>query len=275
MPPERRPDAGHARLEAILATPTGCTRSSGTAFASRPSSRTARSAPGPAASRTPRPISRTCSRRRPGSTPDRPSSTARSSPSTTTAAPTSRSSRPSSASRGRRGARLPAVRPALSRRPIAARRPARGSQAPAQERHPRPPAGPLRVARRGRGPGVLRGGQGPRSRGDGRQAPSQPLRARPPLERVAQVQDPARAGAGHRRLDAGRGERPRPRARWWSATTRTASCGSPARSGPGSPAPGGQGAARSGCGHSSRTTRRSTRRHRRTTRAAGAATSVP
>ena len=108
----------------------------------------------------------------------------------------------------RRRARVPGVRPAVSRRPVAPRRPARGPQAPAAERHPRPPAGPLRVARRGRGPGVLRGGQGARPRGDGRQAAAQPLRARPPLERLAQVQDPARAGAGGRRLDAGGGERP-------------------------------------------------------------------
>ena len=44
-----------------------------------------------------------------------------------------------------------------------------------------------------------------------RQAPAQSLRAGPALERVAQVQDPARAGAGDRRLDAGRGQRPRSR----------------------------------------------------------------
>ena len=64
-------------------------------------------APGPATSRTPRPTSRACSRRRPGSTPGRPSSTARSSRSTTTAAPTSRSSRTKLGEPGVGRARLP------------------------------------------------------------------------------------------------------------------------------------------------------------------------
>ena len=45
------------------ATTTGCSRSSGTAIACRPSSMTARSASGPATSTTPRPTSRSCSAR--------------------------------------------------------------------------------------------------------------------------------------------------------------------------------------------------------------------
>ena len=53
-------------------------------------------------------------------------------------------------------------------------------------------------------------------------------------KRLAEAQGPARAGARGRRLDAGGGERPRPRGAGRSATTRTASCGSPARSAPGS-----------------------------------------
>ena len=61
---------------------------------------TGRSRPGPAASRMPRPISRGCCRRPPGSMPSRPSSMARSWPSTRTGARTSRCSRRSSASRG-------------------------------------------------------------------------------------------------------------------------------------------------------------------------------
>ena len=63
------------------ATPTGCSRSSGMAIGSRPSSRTARSGSGPATSRTPRRTFRASSRHPPGSMLARPSSMARSSPS--------------------------------------------------------------------------------------------------------------------------------------------------------------------------------------------------
>ena len=208
--PERRPDAGDARLEAVLRP--GLAVRDQVGRLSRPGRRRERQGPHldpqPQGRRDLLPASALAAildRRPAGHRRRRGRRHRRRRPPRLLAPPDQ--ARPA----GCRGARLPAVRPALSRRPVAARRPARGSQTPAQERHPRPPAGPLRVARRGRGPRVLRGRQGPRSRGDGRQAPSQPLRARPPLERLAQVQDPARAGAGHRRLDAGGGERPRPR----------------------------------------------------------------
>ena len=70
---------------------------------------------------------------------------------------------------GRRS-RLPAVRPALSRRPVAAGRPARGPQAPAAQRDQGPPAGALRRPCRWRRRGVLRGGKSQSSRGNHRQA---------------------------------------------------------------------------------------------------------
>ena len=63
-------------------------------------------------------------------------------------------------------------------------------------------------------------------------------------------------------------------ARSRSATTRTGSCGSPARSGRGSPARAARSCSR-GCGRWSRTIRRSIRRHPRITRVAGAATWGP
>ncbi len=106
------------------------------------------------------------------------------------------------------GLDLPAVRPALSRRQAAARRPARGSQAAAPERAQESPAGPLRGARRRRGRGVLRGGGGQSARGHHRQAAAEPVRARAPLQGLVEAQGPAGAGAGDRRLDARRGQRP-------------------------------------------------------------------
>ena len=126
---------------------------------------TARSASSPATATTPRPTSRACSRRRPGSTPRRRSSTARSSPSTSAAAPTSACSRSGSAScrDGPAGAaRVPGVRPALPRRPLAARRPARAAQEAARARGPaRRPGSSYAQPHRHRGRRVLRRGQGP------------------------------------------------------------------------------------------------------------------
>ena len=112
---------------------------------------------------------------------------------------------------GRGRPRLPALRPAVSRWAAPAQRQARGSQAAPAERAPGPPTRALRRPRRGRGQGLLRGRPAERAGRHHRQAPAQPLRAGPALERVAQAQGPARAGAGHRRLDAGRGQRPRSR----------------------------------------------------------------
>ncbi len=113
-------------------------------------------------------------------------------------------------SRGAR-ARVHGVRPALPRRPLPAERPARGPQAPAQERAAGAFPGPVRVARRRRRGGVLRSGASPGPRRRDRQAAAVPLRAGPPVECLAQAQDPPRAGARRRRLDAGGRERARPR----------------------------------------------------------------
>ena len=54
-----------------------------------------------------------------------------------------------------------------------------------------------------------RGGPGPR--GHRRQAPPLALRAGPPVDGLAEDQDPSGAGAGRRRLDAGDGQRQGPR----------------------------------------------------------------
>ncbi len=120
------------------------------------------------------------------------------------------------------GARLPGVRPALPRRALAPPGPARGSQAPAPERAPRASPRPLRRPRARRGRGVLRGGAGTGARGDHRQAPTLQVRARPPVDGVAQDQGPSRAGARRRGLDAGRGQREGPRGRGgWRVRRRT------------------------------------------------------
>ena len=122
------------------------------------------------------------------------------------------------------------------RRAIAPRGAARVAQAPAQDRPARASPGPLRVARGRQRAGLPCGRPGARPRGDRGQAADLALRAGPPIERVAQDQDPARAGARRRRLDAGRGQRARSRRARDRRRTRTASCASPARSAPASPA---------------------------------------
>ena len=104
-----------------------------------------------------------------------------------------------------------------------------------------------------------------------------------PVPRLAEAQDPARAGARRRRLDPRRGERQGPRCagrgllrggrrRRTRRPSPSRASISPARSGPGSGRR--RGRSSSGASPTSRpTARRSTRRRRRTTRAAGAATS--
>ena len=104
-------------------------------------------------------------------------------------------------------ARLPGVRPAPPRRPVAARRPPRAAQEAPRARGQAHVAGPGRALHRHGGRGVLRGREGPATRGDRREAQAQPLRARPPEQRLAQDQGAARAGAGRGRLDARRGQR--------------------------------------------------------------------
>ena len=155
------------------------------------------------------------------------------------AARTSRCSRSGSAQRPDGGAagaaRLPGLRPAVPRRPLAARRPARGAQAAAPER---PAADTPRVQLRHATstPRAWRSSRRRRRRGS-RAIVAKHRRSRyEPGRRtsgVAEDQDPARAGAGRRRLDAGRGEREGARAPWSSASTRASSCGSRARSGSG------------------------------------------
>ena len=155
---------------------------------------------------------------------------------------------------------------------LAARCPARGSQATAPERAQGPPAGALRVAYRRRRRGVLRGGGGQPPRGHDRQAPTEPVRAGQAIQGLAEAEGPARAGAGHRRLDAGRGQRPGSRrAGRGLLRRRQAEVRRQGRVGLHRPR-----SARSCSRSSSRsrsTTRRTTNRRRRTTRVDGAAIS--
>ena len=126
--------------------------------------------------------------------------------------------------------RVPGLRPALPRRSIAARRPARGPQAPAPERAQGPSPGPLRVARRRGGEGVLRG----RRRNSASRAWSRSSGARD-TSRAAGPGPGSRSRSGPSRSSwsvAGpRGvATPATSVRWRSACTRATSCGSPARS---------------------------------------------
>ena len=157
-----------------------------------------------------------------GSTPARRSSTARSSRSTRTAARTSACSRSGSATQGRAGLVYQAFDLLyLDGRSLL--------DVPLEDRkrllksvlrpHPR-----VRFAAHvdGEGLAVPRGGAGAGPRGHHRQAPALALRAGPPVDGLAQDQDPARAGARRRRLDAGRGQRHATSGRSRSASTRTA-----------------------------------------------------
>ena len=159
------PMARDARRRRPSATPTGCSRSSGTAIGSRRSSATARSSSGRGTARTPRRTSRSSCRRRPGSTPRRRSSTARSSRSTRTAGPTSAA--PGADQRARVGAsggsptaaaRLPGLRPAPPRRPSLLDVPLEDRKQLLRSVLRETDARPLRGARRRRGRGVPRGG---------------------------------------------------------------------------------------------------------------------
>ena len=192
-----------------------------------------------------------------------------------TAGPTSASSRTRLGDKAGAGPRLPGVRPALPRRSVAARRPARGPQAPAPERAPASTRGSAsRPTSRARGSRSTR-----RRRAQGlegiiaklRRSRYEPGRR---VERLAQDQDPARAGARRRRLDAGGGERARPRgARRRRLRGRQAAVRGQGRLGVRR-----RGRARTCCERldaaRDRRRRRSTRRRRATTGAAGAATCV-
>ena len=177
-----------------------------------------------------------------GSTRSRRSSTARSSRSTRTAGPTSpapgadqRASRGSAggAERGRSSTRL---RPALPRRPLAARRPARGSQAAAPERAARARRGSASPrtsrarARRSTAAARERGLEGIVAKL--RRSRYEPGRRTPAWLKIKIRPSRSSSSAAGRRARA----TPATSARSPSASTRTASCGSPARSGRGSPA---------------------------------------
>ena len=175
-------------------------------------------------------------RRRAGSRPSRPSSMARSSRSTRTAGPTSACSRPSSATRRRPGSSTRSFDllyldgRSLLDVPLEDRK--RLLKSVLRE-HPR-----VRFAAHVEGEGMAFF-EAAKELGSRAWSPSSGARAYEPgrrSQRLAEDQDPARAGARGRWLDAGAGQRARTSGRSSSASTRTASCGSPARSAPGSPA---------------------------------------
>ena len=142
----------------------------------------------------------------------RRSSMARSSPSTTRVGPISACSRSGSASARRRRTRVPGIRSALSRRAVVARRPARGPEASASERPSAAPAGPLLAAHiEGEGKAFFEAAKAQRL--EGVLAKLRRSRYEPGARTLglAEGQDPARAGARRRWLDAGGGERARPR----------------------------------------------------------------
>ena len=214
---------------------------------------------------TPRPTSRGCSRRRPGSTrgeaivdgevvaldEDGP---ARLQPA------------PGADQRGRTGrrcARLPGVRPALPRRPLAARRPARGPQAAAPERAPgRTRASATRPTSTAEGVAFFEAAEGAAARGDRRQAPALALRAGPALAGLAEDQDPARSRSSSSAAGRpGRGTR-RTSARWSSACTRASELRFAGKVGSGFTARPRGAAPRAPGARSRPTTRRSTRRRR-------------
>ena len=147
-----------------------------------------RSRPGRAASRTPRPTSRGCCRRRRGSTRSRPSSMARSWPSTRTGGPDFSLLQTKLGQKGVGGLIYQPFDLLYLDGRLAARRPARGSQATASKRAQAPPAGPLRDAYRRRGRGVLRGGGGQSARRHDRQAAAKPVRARAALQGLVEAQ---------------------------------------------------------------------------------------
>ena len=112
-------------------------------------------------------------------------------------------------------------------------RTASGCSGACSEPHPR-----VRFASTSRARGWRSSRRREAQRPRGRSSPSSAARAtsRAGGRGLAEAQDPARAGARRRRLDARRGQRAATSARWSSACTRTASCASPARSAPGSTA---------------------------------------
>ena len=265
-----RADAGHARIEAVQRPGLAVRDQVGRVPRAGRRQRAGRSRPGPAASRTPRPISRGCCRRLRGSTPSRRSSMARSWPSTRTAARISRSSRRSSARRG-------SVASSISRSTCSISMAGSLLDVPLEDRkrllqsvlkaHPR-----VRFASHivGDGEAFFEAAGANQPGGHDRQAPTEPVRAGQAIQGLAEVEGPARAGAGHRRLDAGRGQRPGSRRagggllRGRQAEVRRQGRVGLHRRGP-------QGAARRSSSRSRSTTRRTTNRRRRTTRADGAA----
>ena len=129
---------------------------------------------------------------------------------------------------GAPGARLPGVRPALSRRSVAARRPAGGSQAAARERAPGDPRVRYATHSRGRGSRSTRPRKPRRSRG------SSPSSAGPATSPAADRTPGSSSRSGRSRSSSsvagrrGRGT-PASSARSSSASTTAIGCGSPAR----------------------------------------------
>ena len=254
-------------------TRTGCSRSSGTAIASRPSSPTARSASGPGTSTTPRRTSRACSARRRWID-------AREAIVDGEVVAVDDDGRPDfsllQTRLGEKGAKglvyqafdlLYLDGRSLLNVPLEDRKRLLKS---VLRDHPR-----VRFAAHveGEGKAFFAAAQASRLEGIIAKLRRSPLRAGPAQQRMAEAQDPARAGARGRRLDAGRGQRARPRGaggrrlrgRQAAVRRQGRGRGSPARS------------ARTCWRGSSRwrsTSRRSTPRRRRTIAAAGAATSA-
>ena len=131
------------------------------------------------------------------------------------------------------------LRPAVARRPLAdGAAVRRAPRAPRGARSSTASTGACRAPRR-RGVRAARRHARAGARGRRRQAARLALRARPARRQLAEGQALPSPGAGDRRLDGGRGSAHRARsARCCSATTtRTARCGTPARSAPASTTP--------------------------------------
>ena len=104
---------------------------------------------------------------------------------------------------GDRWPRLPGLRSPLAGRALARRAAPRRAQGAPERRPAQGPAGPPVGPHRDRRYGVLRGRQGARPRGDHGQGAPQPLPPGYPVVRLAEGQDPARAGARRRRVEPG------------------------------------------------------------------------
>ena len=110
---------------------------------------------------------------------------------------------------GDRWARLPGLRSPLAGRALACRAAPRRAQGVPERRPAQGPAGPPVGPHRDPRYGVLRGRQDARPRGDHGQGAPQPLPPGYPVVRLAEGEDPARAGARRRRVEPGQRHRGR------------------------------------------------------------------